>query len=77
MAWRHAPTILGEETEMVVWKLKSCPKCGGDLYIDRDLDSWFSQCLQCSHWRELAGPADVHEPPVAAAVEGRIEQPVP
>ncbi len=38
---------------MVIWKLKSCPKCGGDLYIDRDIDGWFSQCLQCSHWREL------------------------
>ena len=40
----------------VIWKLKSCPRCGGDLYIASDMDGWFSQCLQCSHWRELGGP---------------------
>jgi len=30
-----------------LWKLKGCPKCGGDLYFDplsEDLE-----CLQCSH----------------------------
>ncbi len=62
---------------MVVWKLKSCQRCGGDLYIDRDLDSWYSQCLQCSHWRELGGPPDSHEPPVAVGVAGKTEQPMP
>ncbi len=62
---------------MVVWKLKSCPRCGGDLYIDRDINSWFAQCLQCSHWRELGGPADANESPVAAAVEGKTELLVP
>ncbi len=62
---------------MVAWKLKSCPRCGGDLYIDRDINSWFSQCLQCSHWRELNSPADVDAALVAAAVEGKTELPVP
>ncbi len=38
---------------MVTWKLKSCERCGGDLFIDRDIEIWFEQCLQCSHWREL------------------------
>jgi len=33
--------------------LKSCPRCGGDLFIDRDADGWFEQCLQCSYRREL------------------------
>ena len=35
------------------WELKACARCGGDLFIDRDTDGWFEQCLQCSHRREL------------------------
>jgi hypothetical protein len=38
---------------MLHWKLKSCSRCGGDLFIDRDIDGWFEQCLQCSYRREL------------------------
>ena len=38
---------------MLHWKLKSCSRCGGDLFVDRDADGWFEQCLQCSHRREL------------------------
>ena len=38
---------------MLHWKLKSCSRCGGDLFIDRDMDGWFEQCLQCSYRREL------------------------
>ena len=35
------------------WKSKACPRCGGDMFIDRDLDSWYEQCLQCSYKMEL------------------------
>jgi hypothetical protein len=38
---------------MLHWKLKNCSRCGGDLFVDRDLDGWFEQCLQCSYRREL------------------------
>jgi DNA-directed RNA polymerase subunit M/transcription elongation factor TFIIS len=38
---------------MLHWKLKSCNRCGGDLFIDRDADGWFEQCLQCSYRKEL------------------------
>ena len=38
---------------MLHWKLKSCSRCGGDLFIDRDIDGWFEQCLQCSYRKEL------------------------
>jgi hypothetical protein len=41
------------ENKMLNWKIKSCPRCGGDLFIDRDIDGWFVQCLQCSHRKEL------------------------
>ena len=39
---------------MGIWKLKSCPKCGGDMFLDTDIDkSWYEQCLQCSYRHEL------------------------
>lgn len=38
---------------MVLWKLKSCPRCLGDLFISNDMDGWYEQCLQCSYRREL------------------------
>jgi hypothetical protein len=38
---------------MLHWKLKNCSRCGGDLFIDRDADGWFEQCLQCSYRKEL------------------------
>ena len=35
------------------WRLKACPRCKGDVYIAKDLDGWFEQCLQCGCRREL------------------------
>jgi len=30
-----------------------CPKCGGNLYLDRDYIGWYEQCLQCSFMKDL------------------------
>lgn len=38
---------------MVLWKLKSCPRCGGDLFVDRDLNNSYEQCLQCCYRHEM------------------------
>ena len=39
---------------MVTWKLKGCPRCGGDLLLDKDLLSgWSEKCIQCSFNRDL------------------------
>ncbi len=35
--------------QMAQWKFKSCPRCDGDIFIDRDLYGWFEQCLQCGY----------------------------
>ena len=51
---------------MLHWKLKSCTRCGGDLFIDRDMDGWFEQCLQCSYRRELKDLREFHKLPVMA-----------
>lgn len=34
---------------MVRWNLKKCPRCDGDLYLDRETDGWYEQCLQCGY----------------------------
>ncbi len=47
---------------MVRWRLKSCPRCGGDLLIDKDLDNWYEQCLQCSYRKELKPVKEYKEP---------------
>ncbi len=31
-----------------------CPKCGGNLYLDRDFNGWYEQCLQCAYMKDLA-----------------------
>lgn len=42
-----------EGNNMSVWKLQCCPRCHGDVFLDRDLDGWYEKCLQCSYEREL------------------------
>ena len=34
---------------MVMWRIRSCPKCGGDIYVDVDGDVLLDHCLQCSY----------------------------
>ena len=40
---------------------KRCPKCGGNIYLDRDYFGWYEQCLQCSHTRYLETIVQVQE----------------
>ncbi len=47
---------------MVRWRLKSCPRCGGDFFIDRDMDGWYEQCLQCSYRVALKTLSEFKEP---------------
>ena len=32
---------------------KHCPRCGGNVYLDRDYDGWYERCLQCSYTHYL------------------------
>jgi ribosomal protein S27AE len=36
-----------------MWKLNKCPRCGGDVFIDEDIDRCYEKCLQCGYEREL------------------------
>jgi hypothetical protein len=40
---------------MAVWKLKSCPRCTGDLFIQRETDGWYEECLLCGYQRDVSG----------------------
>ncbi len=40
-----------------MWNMKKCPRCGGDVYIDEDVDHCFEKCLQCGYERELQNAA--------------------
>lgn len=43
-----------DEIEMLAI-LKSCPRCNGDLFPDRDLHGRYLECLQCGYVRNLQG----------------------
>lgn len=34
-------------------RMKSCPRCKGDVMIDSDYYGWYEQCLQCGHVSDL------------------------
>jgi hypothetical protein len=58
-----------------------CPKCGGNLYLDRDYIGWYEQCLQCAYMKDFGvvyqskkkSPKVVAEP-VPVKRQGYIEK---
>ena len=42
---------------MTEWRLRSCPRCNGDMFSDTDLYGWTVKCLQCGYVR-YSGYAD-------------------
>ena len=41
---------------MVAWKLKGCPRCRGDLLIEREYDGPYESCLMCGYRRDIPDP---------------------
>lgn len=39
---------------MAVWKLKSCPRCSGDLFVQRERDGWYEECLMCGFVKDVS-----------------------
>jgi ribosomal protein S27AE len=39
---------------MAVWKLKSCPRCSGDVFVAREVDGWRETCLLCGYHRDVS-----------------------
>ena len=50
-----------ERTEARALKLKGCPRCNGDIFIDRDIYGWYEQCLQCGYMSDLVSLVDMKE----------------
>jgi len=43
-----------EDTIMMTWQLKACPRCHGDTYINKgEYNTWYQACLQCGYEGEL------------------------
>jgi uncharacterized Zn finger protein (UPF0148 family) len=39
------------EVRLAMLFLRACPKCGGDLFMDRDMYGGYVKCLQCGLMR--------------------------
>jgi hypothetical protein len=46
---------------VTMWELKKCPRCGGDMFIDRDIYGWYVKCLQCSYCFELSSLDEIQQ----------------
>ena len=46
---------------MAMWKFRGCPRCGGDVFLDMDMEDFYEQCLQCSYRHELKSTAEFQE----------------
>jgi Zn ribbon nucleic-acid-binding protein len=55
-----ANQISGGDVGMLI-KLKSCPRCNGDLFVNWDQHGWYVQCLQCGYTRDLLSQPDVEQ----------------
>ena len=55
---------------MVVWRFKSCQRCGGDTFIDRELNHWYEHCLQCGYLRDLESVVELGQQPASGIKEG-------
>ncbi len=45
------------------WRLKGCPRCGGDISINQDHHGWYEECLQCGYTSELKNITELKQPP--------------
>ncbi len=46
-----------------IQKLSICPRCGGNLVLDRDIDGCFKRCIQCSFSVGFTAPLKVETKP--------------
>ena len=42
-------------------RLKSCPRCKGDIVIDRDQWGWYEECIQCGYLHDLRNVVEVKQ----------------
>ncbi len=62
-----------EAIVMPRWKLKDCPRCSGDIFMDIDENGWLGHCLQCGYMGK--GPSiapEVAAPETVVALNAEI-----
>jgi ribosomal protein S27AE len=32
---------------------RRCPRCGGNIFMEKDYDDWQMNCIQCGYTRDL------------------------
>ena len=57
-----------------MWRLKGCPKCGGDMFLEKDFSGWYERCLQCGHNRDMVAIVEVKQQPSGKA-SGKKKEP--
>ena len=40
---------------------KRCPRCEGNVYLDKDHYGWYEECLQCGYTRDLQAIVDARK----------------
>lgn len=38
---------------MAQWKLRGCPRCRGDVYVEKDNEETNERCLQCGYVKQI------------------------
>lgn len=46
-----------------MWRFKMCPRCEGDIFVDKDISTWYEKCLQCGYERELKSMVEREKQP--------------
>ncbi len=52
-------------------KLKACPKCHGDLYLEKDQYGRYLSCLQCGYLMELLEKVPEELPKISLSEQSR------
>ena len=42
-------------------KLKSCPRCKGDVVVELDQFGWYEECIQCGYLHDLQNVVEVKQ----------------
>ena len=65
---RWESTIIGWRWNMML--LKGCPRCRGDLRINRDMYGEYKQCVQCGFMEDME-PVTNHSSSADVVVSGK------
>lgn len=45
-------------------RFKACPKCGGDLYVNKDNYGTFVNCMQCGYLKDVTEETQAPRAPI-------------